>query len=89
MILATAVPTSLQGLLSTNPGLFYTQLATQTAAPAWYTALPSDVQNYLSSVANAEVSIVQSDLKAAAPTHGAMKVAGAALAVGAAGLAML
>ena len=88
-ILQTAMPSDVQALYATNPGQYFSQAVTQTAPQSWFTALPSDVQSYLNSIGSAEASIIASDLKAAAPTHGAMKVAGAALAVGAAGLAML
>lgn len=63
---------------------------TETATPSWYSAIPTSYQNYLSSVGVAEASIVSKDVTGPAPTTApGVKVVGAALAVGAAGLALL
>ncbi|KAK4965248.1 hypothetical protein LTR66_012157 [Elasticomyces elasticus] len=43
-----------------------TALATVTSAPAWFTAMPTEVQNYWVSVGNAEVDIVASAVRSSA-----------------------
>ncbi len=41
-----------------NPILLANAFFTATATPAWYTEVPSNLQSYVSSIANAEASIV-------------------------------
>ncbi|MCJ1386676.1 hypothetical protein MMC17_009802 [Xylographa soralifera] len=86
-VLSTAIPSS---AWAEGISVYLSQLITATAPPAWYTAMPSDVQSIFSSVAQAEVSIVTRDLAAAAPQPtAALKVMGGVLAAGAAGMALL
>lgn len=60
------------------------------AVPSWVTAVPTSYLGYMSSVVAAEQSIVSKGLEGPAPTQGPrVKVVGAAMAVGAAGLALL
>lgn len=60
-VLATGLPKSIFDDPSANPAGF---LATATALPSYFTALPSDVLSYLRSVGLAEISIVTKDLGA-------------------------
>ena len=61
-----------------------------TEAPDWVGGLPANVKSYYDSVVVAEASIISKVARGPAPTEGPrVQVVGAALAVGAAGLAML
>ncbi|KAI9813045.1 MAG: hypothetical protein M1827_004265 [Pycnora praestabilis] len=74
--IATSVPTSV--LAAIEEGDFS---ITGTATPTWFTALPTDAQNWVLSVASAEVAIVTKDVQGAgAMPTGAVKVAGVAVA---------
>ena len=44
-----------------DPVEYAGELLTATGTPAWFTALPSDLQTFVSSVAAAEASIIQKD----------------------------
>ncbi len=58
--------------------------------PSWVSAMPTRYIQYFSSVGAAERSIISKAAEGPAPTNGPqVKVVGAALAVGAAGLAIL
>ncbi|MCJ1251884.1 hypothetical protein MMC30_009122 [Trapelia coarctata] len=89
-VLATGLPESEIESITADPANFFVLLATATALPPAYKSLPSDVQSYLSSVGAAEASIVNKDTgNDAAPSGIAMKAAGAFLAAGAVGIALL
>lgn len=76
--------------IEADPSDYVQSVITATATPSWYSAIPTPYQSYLSSVGNAEASIVSKDATGPAPTKApGVKVVGAALAVGAAGLALL
>ena len=65
-------------------------LATETAEPSYLSALPTDVQSYLSSVGAAEASIINKDTgNGAAPVSVAVKAAGALVVAGAVAIALL
>lgn len=89
-----------QALASAMPASVLSQMETDTAplgwwpvageAPSWISAVPTSYVSFISSVRVVEWSILTGSAEAPAPTNGPpMKVVGAALAVGAAGLAML
>lgn len=89
-----------EALASAMPASVLSQMETNTAplgwwpmtgeAPSWISAVPTSYVSYISSVRLAKWSILTGSTEAPAPTHGPpMKVVGAALAVGAAGLAIL
>ena len=59
-----------------------------TAAPSWFSAIPTSAVAYFSSVRQAEYSILSKDAKGPAPTN-AVRVAGAVMAAGGAALALL
>ena len=59
-------------------------------APSWFSAVPNSYASYISSFRAVEISLVTRTAEGPAPTSAPrMKVVGAALAVGAGGLAML
>lgn len=89
-----------QALASAMPASVLSQMETDTAplgwwpmageAPSWVSAVPTIYVSYISSIRVAEWSILTGSAESPAPTNGPpMNVVGAALAVGAAGLAML
>ena len=84
--LETAVPTSLQYDGNDALGTFAT--ATGTEVPTWFSALPTSVQGYLSSVRGDLIHIVTNNAEGPAPTNAA-KMAGVVIAAGGAALAML
>lgn len=88
--LQSAIPESVLDQMETDPSDYLQSIITGTAQPSWYSAIPTSYQNYLSSVGAAEASIISKDAEGPAPTKApGAKVVVAALAVGAAGLAML
>ncbi|MCJ1392940.1 hypothetical protein MMC18_005812 [Xylographa bjoerkii] len=62
---------------------------TATATPAWYTQLPSNVQSYVSSLANAEATIVQHVMSGGERAAGTVQTMGAALVAGFVGMLFL
>ncbi|KAK3079332.1 hypothetical protein LTS18_005126 [Coniosporium uncinatum] len=88
-VLYEALPSSLRADIDSDVNNAVEQLATQTAAPSWFSALPTENSNYWVSVANEEIAIATKAIEgvAARPT-GYLKAAGvvAAGAVGVAGL---
>lgn len=84
----SAIPSSVYAQLEADPTDFLQNILTGTAPPDWYSAVPTSAQSVLQSVGSAEISIVTKEATGPAPTNVA-KVAGAALAAGAAALAML
>ena len=88
--LESAIPESVLQEIEADPSDYLNSVITGTATPSWYSAIPTSYQNYLSSVGVVEASIVSKDATGPAPTKApGAKVVGAALAVGAAGLALL
>ena len=95
-ILATAVPASEIAGAAVDPTGYLQSLATQTVTPSWFGALPTEYQNFFSSVASVEASIVadvtgnvQSKDNAAAGRVGPVAVWAVGLVVGVVGLVML
>jgi len=86
--ISTGIPASVLSQINNNPNAFDQSLATATADPSWFSALPTSAVAFLSSVGAAEMSIVSMDAQGPAPTNAA-KVAGVVLAAGGAALAML
>ncbi|CAF9919886.1 MAG: hypothetical protein GOMPHAMPRED_001911 [Gomphillus americanus] len=86
MALATEVP-DLAEEVNGDPILLAEAFLTATATPTWYTALPSDIQGFVSSVANAEATIAAKDSGAAPNTE--VWTFGVILAAGAAGMLLL
>jgi len=88
-VLYEALPSSLRADISSDVNNAVEQLATQTVAPSWFSALPTENSDYWVSVANQEIAIATKAIQggAARPT-GYLKAAGvvAAGAVGVAGL---
>jgi len=88
--MATGLPDNVISSITADPSDFFVLLATATSLPSAYKGLPSDVQSYLSSVGAAEASIINKDTgNDAAPSGLAMKAAGALMAAGAVGMALL
>lgn len=89
-VLATAVPSDVIEQIQFDPNGYYQSVATATALPSWFTAMPTPVQQFFSSVGQAEASILSKDAKGPAPTNGVnVKLTGAVLAAGGAVMAML
>jgi hypothetical protein len=84
-VLATAIPTSLLQELLTNPEAGANDLASilyESNKPAWFTALPTDIQDYLAIPQVSPTKTVTED-SAAMPTKAvAMGVMGAAGVIG-------
>ena len=74
--------------IEADPSDYIQSVLTETTQPAWISAVPTSARAYLSSVANAEASIITKDAKGPAPTN-AVKVVGAVVAAGGAALALL
>ena len=88
--LASAIPASILTEIEGDPSDYLSSVLAGGTLPSWYTALPTSYQNYFSSIGAAEESIVSKGSQGPAPTQGPRaKVVGAAMAVGAAGLALL
>ena len=68
-VLETAVPSSLVEAISANPEEVILSLATATSPPAWVEAIPTSVIDYLSSVGEEAVSLVQADLPTVDSTY--------------------
>ena len=89
-VLATAVPTSVQAALESDPVAFIEAVATATTLPTWVSAIPAPVQSEIGKVANGALSIVASDLEGTAapslPTAASQYLHGAAYATGTGGL---
>ncbi|KAF2194858.1 hypothetical protein K469DRAFT_547411, partial [Zopfia rhizophila CBS 207.26] len=67
-------------------------VATYTASPTWYTALPENIKSYMQSVVDVRNSIASSVIHNGAPAArptGAVRYMGAGLAAAAAGAALL
>ncbi|MCJ1401523.1 hypothetical protein MMC11_004737 [Xylographa trunciseda] len=88
-VMYTGVPQDAFDSFTADPSDFFIMLATETAAPAYIQALPTDVQSYLSSVGAAEASIIVKDTSDAKSTNVGMKVAGALMVAGALCVALL
>ena len=89
-VLATAIPSDVAEQYQLDPQGYLQSAATATATPSWFTAMPTPVQQFISSVVKAENSILSKDANGPAPTNGVnVKLAGAALAAGGAVMAML
>ena len=81
MYTATVFPEALTAFENANgnPILLAQDFLTATATPAWYTQCPNGVQNYVSSVAAAEATIVKNVIGSAGRSWGGINV-GAMLA---------
>ena len=86
--LASAVPTDIQSEFLNDPEGYVQSAFTNPAVPSWFTAIPTSVQAYFSSMGQAEASILSKDAKGPAPTN-AVRVAGAVMAAGGAALVLL
>ena len=76
--------------VTADPGDFFAQFATITSMPPSLTALPTDVQSYLSSVGQAEASIINKDTgNDAGHSNVGVKAAGALVAAIVAVVALL
>ncbi len=71
-----------------DPDGYFQSALTATAQPTWFSALPTSAQAFISSVGQAEFSIISKDAQGPAPTN-AVRVAGAVVAAGGAALALL
>ena len=72
-----------------NPILLGIGFFTATATPAWYTEIPSDLQSYVSSVANEEASICTKVLSGAERLGARVTIMGTLLAAAFVGMLML
>lgn len=82
------MPTSVYTNFVADPSGWLQTEITKAVTPDWYSAVPSSALSVLSSVGNEEIAIISKDVTGPAPTNVA-KIAGAALAAGAAALAVL
>lgn len=82
------MPTSIYRNLENDPTAWLQSEITKTGTQDWYSAVPSSALGVLSSVGNEEIAIISKDVTGPAPTNVA-RIAGAALAAGAAALAVL
>ena len=89
--LTSAIPASVLSQIENDPTDYLSSImGGDGAKPSWLSAVPTSYISYFSSIAVAEASIATKAAEAPAPTNGPrVKVVGAALAVGAAGLALL
>lgn len=67
-VLMTNVPTSVQNAFESDPIAFLEPLITASVLPTWASNIPAPIQSDLGSVINEALSIIDSDLNAAAPT---------------------
>ncbi|KAL6719758.1 hypothetical protein ACLMJK_001679 [Lecanora helva] len=82
-ILATALPTSVQSAVNSDPIGFLDSVATATTLPAWLSDIPAPVQTEIGGVVNGALSIVAADLEGSAkPTGGSFPSGGAARPTG-------
>ncbi|KAF6239282.1 hypothetical protein HO173_002543 [Letharia columbiana] len=88
--LTSAMPASILNQIENDPTDYLSSVLGAGAQPSWISALPTSYINYFSSIGAAEASIITQTAAGPAPTNGPrVKVVGAALAMGAAGLALL
>ena len=88
--LTSAMPASLLSEIQEDPSDYLSSALAGGTQPSWLAALPTSYLSYFSSIGAAEQSIVSKGSEGPAPTQGPrVKVVGAAMAVGAAGLALL
>ena len=69
--LLTAIPTSVQQALESNPAGLLENIATPTALPPWVTDIPGLIQSSLGSIVNEVLSIIDNDLESGTHTTGA------------------
>ena len=62
-VLMTAVPTSVQNALASDPVSFVDNLITASALPSWASDIPAPIQSDLGSIINEVVSIIDSDFE--------------------------
>jgi hypothetical protein len=74
---------------TTNPIALAVEFFTATATPAWYTEIPSDFQNYVSSVANAQASLASQVVSGAERPGTRVVITGAVLSAAFVGMLML
>jgi hypothetical protein len=72
-----------------NPIALAESFLLATATPFWYSELPNDLRGYVSSVANAEASILAKAVNGGERVSGSVKVTGMVLAAGVAVMLML
>ena len=88
--LTSAIPASILTEIEEDPTDYLSSVLEDGTTPSWLAALPTSYLNYFSSIGAAEESIVSKGSEGPAPTQGPrVKAVGAAMAVGAAGLALL
>ena len=88
MATATGLPEQTYEDAEGNPiGLAVLYFAAETT-PAWFTAVPTDLSNYVKSVASADASVIRKD-SGAEGGKGRIVVWGAVAAAGLAGIALL
>jgi hypothetical protein len=92
MATATGLPPDEQDAFneaSTNPAGLALEFFTATATPAWYTEIPSDLQSYVSSVANGYASLATHVVGEADRLGARVAVMGALLTTALVGMLML
>lgn len=75
-VLATAVPTSVQNALASDPASFLENLVTETALPSWVTDIPAPLQSEIGGVINEGLSIFDADFEGTAVSSGFVKATG-------------
>ncbi|KAL8804566.1 MAG: hypothetical protein Q9182_002481 [Xanthomendoza sp. 2 TL-2023] len=81
-VLATAIPVTAQAEIANNPEQFLLDLLSGSPPPAWATALPPSVAEYVESVEGAAAQVVTSDFP---DLYTSLSVEAAALETGASG----
>lgn len=61
--LMTAVPTSVQDALQSDPIAFLENIVTETALPNWVTGIPAPLQSEIGAVVNGGLNIIAADLE--------------------------
>lgn len=88
--LTSAMPASILNQIENDPADYLSSVLGAGAQQSWISAVPTSYISYFSSIGAAEASIITQTAAGPAPTNGPrVKVVGAALAMGAAGLALL
>jgi len=64
--LQTAIPTSIQDAIESDPVAFLEGVATATTLPAWITDIPAPVQSEIGDVVNGVLSLIDADLEGSA-----------------------
>jgi len=88
-ITVDAPATTIFAALNYDPISLAASYLRATATPFWYSELPNDLRGYVSSVANAEASMLAKAVNGGERVSGSVKITGMVLAAGVAVMLML